>query len=263
MGGLISSNDFGDCHQEGESVIYVDDDTDNTHDSDPTRLKELIEQEAENSASWLRDNKLCVAADKSKLLVIGMKQLRTQKLENEKMTIKVDGKDIEETDSEKLLGVVINNEMTWKNHLYGDTNNTGLIPQLSQRIGILKKLSRRMSKARLRVFASGIFYSKLQYCLPVFGNVFGLEKYRDINNKYTSFTKSDNNRLQVLQNSNEPKLNRFKTDARIWIKENIAVKPSNKFVNLTRPSRRPPAPPPQPPVPRMNQITQYFQRITR
>ena len=117
--------------------------------------------------------------------------------------------DIEETDSEKLLGVIINNEMTWKNHLHGDTNNTGLITQLSQRIGILKKLSRRMSKERLKVFASGIFYSKLQYCLPVFGNVFGLEKYRDTNNKFSSFTKSDNKKLQVLQNS----LNRMLTES--------------------------------------------------
>ena len=125
------------------------------------------------------------------------------------MSIKVDGKDIEETDSEKLLGVVINNEMTWKNHLHGDTNNAGLIAQLSQRIGILKKLSRRMSKERLKVFASGIFYSKLQYCLPVFGNIFGLEKYRDTNNKFSSFTKSDNKKLQVLQNS----LNRMLTES--------------------------------------------------
>ena len=182
-------------------MIYVDDDTDNTHESDPNRLKELIEQEAQNSATWLHDNKLCVADDKSKLLVIGTRQLRKQKLKNWKMSIKVDGKDIEETDSEKLLGAVVNNEMAWKNHLHGDTNNTGLITQLSQRIGILKKLSRRMNKARLKVFASGIFYSKLQYCLPVFGNVFGLEKYRDTNNKFSSFTKSDNKKLQVLQNS--------------------------------------------------------------
>ena len=66
-----------------------------------------------------------------------------------------------------------------------------------------------MNKARLKVFASGIFYSKLQYCLPVFGNVFGLEKYRDTNNKFSSFTKSDNKKLQVLQNS----LNRMLTES--------------------------------------------------
>ena len=35
----------------------------------------------------------------------------------------------------------------------------------------------------------------------MFGNVFGLEKYKEVNNKYQSFTTSDNNKLQVLQNT--------------------------------------------------------------
>ena len=186
--------------------MYVDDDSDTVHSADPIRPKNLISQEAGNSASWLTDNRLCVAGEKSKLLVIGTRKLRNQKL-LQRMKIQVEGKEIVETDSEKLLGVVINNELTWKNHLYGDEENEGLVPQLSKRIGILKKLSTKMSLEKLKLFASGIFYSKLSYCLPVFGNVFGLDKYKETNSRYTSYTTSDNNKLQVLQN----KLNRLLT----------------------------------------------------
>ena len=191
---MFFSNDFPACHQEGEAVVYVDDDSDIVHDEDPERLKLKIQKEAENSASWLSDNGLCVAGDKIKLLVIGTRQRRNQKLNN-KMSIHIDGKEIIESDSEKLLGVVINNELTWKNHLHGDDSNEGLISQLSRRIGIMKRLSTRMSQQRLKLFASGIFYSKLSYCLPVFGNVFGLDKYKETNSKYTSFPTSDNNKL--------------------------------------------------------------------
>ena len=59
------------------------------------------------------------------------------------------------------------------------------------------------------IFASEIFYSKLSYCLPVFGNVLGLEEYKENNSRYTSYTTTDNNRIQVLQN----KLNRLLTGA--------------------------------------------------
>ena len=211
LGGLlhiINSNDFPACHEEGEAIVYVDDDSDTVHSADPVILRNLIEQEAENSAQWLSDNRLCVAGEKSKLLIIGTRQLKNQKLTN-KLMITVDGKDIIETDSEKLLGVVINGELTWKNHLYGDEEHEGLIPQLSKRAGILKKLSTKMSKERLKLFSSGIFYSKLSYCLPVFGNVLGLEMYKEENSRYTSFTSGDNNKLQVLQN----KVNRMLTDA--------------------------------------------------
>ena len=68
----------------------------------------------------------------------------------------------------------------------------------------MRKLSKYMNKDKLKFFASGIFYSKLSYCLPVFGNVFGLHKYKEENTRYISYTKEDNNRLQILQN----KLNR-------------------------------------------------------
>jgi len=113
---------------------------------------------------------------------------------------------VAETKSEKLLGVTISNDLTWKEHLHGETwrvdkNEPGLLSQLSQRVGMLRKLSKLVPKSKLKNFAEGLFYSKLNYCLPVFGNVFGLEEYRDRNRRYVSFTLEDNRKLQVLQNS--------------------------------------------------------------
>ena len=129
---LISSNDFPACHEEGESVVYVDDDSDSVHDADPINLRNLMQQEAGNSAQWLSDNRLCVAGEKSKLMVIGTRQMRNQKLDRTmSMSITVDGKEVVESVSEKLLGVIVNNELTWKAHLYGDKDNEGLVPQLS------------------------------------------------------------------------------------------------------------------------------------
>ena len=136
-------------------------------------------------------------------MVIGTRKLRASKITGE-AKILIDDKEVTETSSEKLLGVVINNELTWKNHLYGDLENDGLIAQLGRRIGMMKKMAKYMSNENLKYFASGIFYSKLNYCLPVFGNVFGLEDYKEDNSRYQSYTVKDNQNLQVLQN----KLNR-------------------------------------------------------
>ena len=46
----------------------------------------------------------------------------------------VDEDIIEETKSEKLLGVFVNNKLTWKEHLHGDNKNEGLITQLRKRV---------------------------------------------------------------------------------------------------------------------------------
>ena len=61
---VINSNDFPACHQEAESIVYVDDDSDIVSNKDPEHLRESIEQEAGNSAQWLKDNRLCVAGEK-------------------------------------------------------------------------------------------------------------------------------------------------------------------------------------------------------
>jgi hypothetical protein len=60
--------------------------------------------------------------------------------------------------SEKLLGIMINNELTWKEQLYVETRreedkSPGLISQPFQRVGILRRLSKCMSKSRVRITA--------------------------------------------------------------------------------------------------------------
>ena len=58
----------------------------------------------------------------------------------------------------------------------------------AQRVGMLKKKRKFMSKKRLNSFASGIFYSKLNYCLPFFANVSGLNSYKDGETRFVAFT---------------------------------------------------------------------------
>jgi hypothetical protein len=60
------------------------------------------------------------------------------------------------------------------------------------------------------MMVSGIFYSKLMYCLPVFGKVHGLATYRDTKGRLAGMTVNDSNQLQILQNS----VNRLITGAR-------------------------------------------------
>ena len=192
--------------EEGDSVLFVDDDTDVVSDGDPGNLIQKIQKEADLSCSWLQDNRMVVAGEKSKLLIIGTKELKRRRLGDNLHSIQVDGKTVSETPSEKLLGVIVNNHMTWHEHLHGEQwrteedNNMGLIPQLSQRVGILRKLSRYTSKKKLKMLISGIFYSKLSYCLPLFSNTWDLDNYSEVVQRFSSYTKEDNRKLQVLQN---------------------------------------------------------------
>ena len=138
-----------------------------------------IQNEANKSTSWIKDNKLVCSGEKTKLLIIGTaEQKRKLKNDNIKIQIDVCGEAVEETESEKLLGLIINGDLTWKHYLYGEKwrkekedNFPGLIPKLIKRVGLLKHLRNKMNDKTFKMITNGIFSSLLNYCLPVFGNI--------------------------------------------------------------------------------------------
>ena len=65
---------------------------------------------------------------------------------------------------------------------------------------MIKRLSKIMPKERLTVFAEGMFFSLLNYCIEVYGNVWGLNSYDETNRTSRAFRREDNRRLQVLVN---------------------------------------------------------------
>ena len=160
------------------------------------------------------------------LLVIGTKELRKANLidQNKSLEIEVAGHTVKESDSERLLGLVVNNTMTWKNHLYGNIDNKGLITKLSQRAGIIQKLSYIMPSDKLNTIAEGIFFSLLNYCVEVYGNVWGLPNYDDKVRQSTAFRKEDNMKLQVLVNKVLRSLTGLERDTPVSVLSSVSGK---------------------------------------
>ena len=75
------------------------------------------------------------------------------------------------------------------------------------------------------MIVNGIFYSVLKYCIPVFGNVWGVDNMDMENRRYPSFGKEDLRRLQVLQN----KVCRLKTGLPYDTPTSTLIKASNEL----------------------------------
>ena len=182
--------------------MYADDDTDNTSDIDPVILRNKIQKEADLSISWVQDNKLVCSGAKTKLLVVGTRELRNSKLvkQNISLEIVVDGCKVVESKSERLLGFLVNNTLTWEHHLYGNQDNKGLIDKLSLRAGLITKLSRIMPTDRLKIMAEGIFFSVLNYGIELYANTWSVMTQDEHLRNSTAYTKEDNRKLQVLVN---------------------------------------------------------------
>ena len=97
----------------------------------------------------------------------------------------------------------MNGELSWKEYLYGESwrpnpaeNFKGLIPKLSQRVGLLKQMRSKMNDEAFNTIANGLFTT---YCIHVFGNVW-FPNVEENTRRFRAFTKKDCNRLQILQN---------------------------------------------------------------
>ena len=97
------------------------------------------------------------------------------------------------------MGVVVNNIMTWNNHLYGDNENEGLIPGLSKRVGMLRKIRNFFTNRNFSQIVGGILTSKLIYAMSLWEGLWDIPGTFDTGTR-TSTTKTDMRRLQVLQN---------------------------------------------------------------
>ena len=87
------------------------------------------------------------SGSKTKLMIVATKELHQSKRTaiDSPVEIIVDGCRVVESRSEKLLGIVMNNTMTWESHLYGNDIDKGLISKLSHRASLIMKLSRSWS----------------------------------------------------------------------------------------------------------------------
>ena len=199
----VLENQINSEKKDDDIIVYADDNTPTTADKDPFVLQVKVQNEANYVTEWFGENDMICSSDKTKLLVIGTTMNRKIKLENDdiELDVTVCGDLKKETKSEKLLGVIVNNVGTWRNHIYGDDENAGLLKELSIRVGMMKKLKKWIPTHKLKTVMSGLFQSKLIYGITVWGNVWNIPGNLDVENRLSpSLTKEDLRRLQVLQN---------------------------------------------------------------
>ena len=224
----IPDDTLGD--NDEDIVIYADDNTPITSDKDPLALQTEIQDEADCVTTWFSKNDMICSSEKTKLLVIGTAANRKSKLENDNLALKVNVCGVEkcESPSEKLLGVLVNNTATFRNHLYGDTENKGLLKELSIRVGMLRKLKKHMPGSKLKPVMEGMFGSKLGYAITVWGRVWNIPGSLDEAAKTRtspSLTKEDVRKLQVLHN----KCLRMVTDCDYKTPTEVLLKKTNSL----------------------------------
>ena len=141
---------------------YADDNTPYTVHKSPEKVIKVLKDTSVDLLPWFRNNGTKANADKCHLLVNS----------KEKVCTKIGSYNIESSEQQKLLGVLIDNKLTFEKHI----NN--LCTKASQKLNALCRVSSFMSTNKKRLVMKTFISSQFSYCPLIWMN-----HSRTLNNK--------------------------------------------------------------------------------
>ena len=128
---------------------YADDNTPYATNKDITNLLKTLESETNILLEWFTFNEMKPNADKCHLLVTNLKDITSVKLGNEEIT---------NDQSVELLGVKIDKNLNFSEHV------TRLRKKGSQKLHALARISKHLSKDKLKTLMKTFITSQFNYC---------------------------------------------------------------------------------------------------
>ena len=157
-------------------TMFANDMASYCHENSPNNLQSKLNADLAAITSWLHDNKLTLNVTKSKFMVIGGRNKLSQFND---IALIANNDPLENVTKFKYLGVIINQHLTWHDHI------EQLQSKIAKRLGVLKQIKHYLPVYARRIYVSTMVIPILEYASIVWG---------DKNNKVLMDS------VQVLQN---------------------------------------------------------------
>ena len=135
---ILYINDIVNTSTMLKFVLFADDTTIlYSHDNLAGKMNE-INKELQEVTNWFKANKLSVNARKTNYMLLGTRYGNAKYVEsvpaNRDIQVKLDDTNLQKVSSAKFLGVIIDENLTWKNHI------DGISKTIARNVGVLNKL---------------------------------------------------------------------------------------------------------------------------
>lgn len=151
---LIYVNDLAYVSNKLFTLMFADDTSTFITGKNFTLLCKTLNEELSKIVLWLKSNKLSLNVDKTHYMVF---QPKRNAILNEN-NISIDGKTIVQVHSCKFLGVILDDKLTWSNHILYTKN------KIAKVIGILYKSKNKLCHKHLIVLYNSLLLPYFQYC---------------------------------------------------------------------------------------------------
>ena len=132
---ILYINDITNTSTPLDLLLFVDDTTILYSSSDIVSKIPLVNRELTEVSNWFKANKLSVNATKTNYMIMGTQYMTSMEDEGvSNVYIILDNTKLQRVDNTKFLGVTIDENLSWKNHIDGITKT------ISRNIDMINKL---------------------------------------------------------------------------------------------------------------------------
>ena len=156
---LLYINDICNVSNILDFILYADDTNVFYKHENIDMMCKIVSVELDKLSTWFALNKLALNISKTNFMIFS----NHKSMEH---SISIDGVNLQKVDSLKLLGVCIDHQITWKDHI------TYISNKLSKSIAIIYRASHVLDTNALYCLYNAIFKPHINYCIEVWGNTY-------------------------------------------------------------------------------------------
>ena len=120
------------CLKHCKADMYADDSTFHVTGVNLSEIQDKLSEDADNISKWCRNNKMVINTNKTSTMLIGSK--KRQALNDGELNISVNGHCLSNVNSCKILGVRIDCNLLWHEHV------TFVCNTISSRLALLRRI---------------------------------------------------------------------------------------------------------------------------
>ena len=129
--------------RQSDFASYADDNTPYVEANNVDEVITILENDSIQLLKWFSDNQVKASKDKYHLFITS----------DQKVSMKIDNIEIENTSSEKLLGIIIDSKLNFKENL------GGIIKKASRKVNVLSRITPYMNLTEQKLLINSFFKS--------------------------------------------------------------------------------------------------------
>ena len=142
--------------------MYADDTTFYIAGKNIQEINDKLRDDMASIETWCERNKMVINASKTKTMIIGSRQ-RLSTLGTNVLSIDINDMTLQDTSCEKMLGVIIDKELTWHDHV----DNVCKI--VNSKLALLRRIKPFIDTTTRISFYNGYILPILDYCSILWG----------------------------------------------------------------------------------------------